>query len=120
MSDKETTSHYDNLIKKISGVFPDSMETVKAFIAHDPESREARPGGSIYTKQDIFMSFRFAAILAAPVGEDVLELDVMAVEEGDPSIVQQIGCCNWGLAIAGASSPFFALNSEWYHSDAPI
>jgi len=56
------------------------------------------------------MSFRIAAILAAPVGEDVLELDVMAVEEGDPSIVQQIGCCNWGLAIAGASSPFFALN----------
>ena len=75
---------------------------------------------SSYTKQDIFMSFWIATIFAAPGGQHALHLNVVAVEEGDYSIVQQMGHCNWDLAIAGASLPFFALNSEWCQSDPRI
>ena len=49
--------------------------------------------------QFIFMPLRVAAIFTATIGQHALQLNVMAIEEGNDSIVQEIGCRDRGLAV---------------------
>ena len=47
----------------------------------------------------VLVPLRIAAIFAAAIGQDAHELDVMAIEERDHAVVEQIGGGDWRLAI---------------------
>jgi hypothetical protein len=47
----------------------------------------------------ILVPLRVAAVLAATIGQHAQQLDLVAVEEWDHSIIQEVGRGDWGLAI---------------------
>ena len=47
----------------------------------------------------VLVPLRIAAVLAAAVGSRTQQLDVMAIEEGNDPVVEQIGRCDRRLAI---------------------
>ena len=68
----------------------------------------------------LLMPLRVATIFAAAAGQHAQQLNVMAIEEGNDSIIQEVGRRDWGLAIVelGASNLGVSIN-EGLLIDAP-
>jgi hypothetical protein len=63
----------------------------------------------------VLVPLRIAAVLATAVGQYPQELDVMAIEEGNHPVVQQISRCDRRLAIVelGASDLGVGIEVCW-------